>query len=45
MVAYGNPASPARPVEELRDIETRLRAAYTARMAASSSSALDGNEQ
>ena len=35
MVAYGNPASPKRPVEELGDIETRLNAAYTARMAAS----------
>jgi acetyltransferase-like isoleucine patch superfamily enzyme len=45
MVAYGNPASPTRPVEELRDIEMRLREAYDDRMAASRSSALDGDEQ
>jgi acetyltransferase-like isoleucine patch superfamily enzyme len=45
MVAYGNPASPTRPVAELRDVEPRVRAAYTARMAASRSSALDGNEK
>jgi acetyltransferase-like isoleucine patch superfamily enzyme len=45
MVAYGNPAIPRRPVAELRDVDTRVRAAYTDRMAASRSSALDGNEQ
>ena len=45
MVAYGNPAVPKRPVEELRDIETRVRAAYTARMAASRYSGPDGNER
>jgi acetyltransferase-like isoleucine patch superfamily enzyme len=45
MVAYGNPASPKRPVEELRDIETRLHAAYTARMAASRYSGHDGDER
>jgi acetyltransferase-like isoleucine patch superfamily enzyme len=45
MVAYGNPAIPRRPVAELRDVDTRVRAAYTARMAASRSSALNGNEK
>jgi acetyltransferase-like isoleucine patch superfamily enzyme len=47
MVAYGNPAMPKRPVEDLRDIdiETRLQAAYTARMAASRYSGPNGNER
>jgi acetyltransferase-like isoleucine patch superfamily enzyme len=45
MVAYGNPAAPTRRVEELRDVQARLRAAYTARMAASRSSVLAGNER
>jgi acetyltransferase-like isoleucine patch superfamily enzyme len=45
MVAYGNPAIPRRPVAELRDVDTRVRAAYTARMAASRSSALNGNDK
>jgi acetyltransferase-like isoleucine patch superfamily enzyme len=44
-VAYGNPAVPTRRVDELRDVETRLRAAYDARMAASRSSALTGDQQ
>jgi acetyltransferase-like isoleucine patch superfamily enzyme len=35
MVAYGNPARPIRRVEDLADIEVRLRAAYNDRMAAS----------
>jgi acetyltransferase-like isoleucine patch superfamily enzyme len=34
-VAYGNPARVTRRVEDLPDIETRLRAAYNDRMAAS----------
>ena len=47
MVAYGNPAIPKRPIAELRDIdvETRVRAAYTARMAASRYSGPNGNER
>jgi acetyltransferase-like isoleucine patch superfamily enzyme len=45
MVAYGNPAIPRRPVAELHDVDTRVRAAYTDRMAASRSSALDDNEK
>jgi acetyltransferase-like isoleucine patch superfamily enzyme len=45
MVAYGNPAIPKHPVEELRDIETRLYTAYTARMAASRYSGPDGNQR
>lgn len=43
MVAYGNPASPTRRVEDIRDVEMRLRAAYTARMAASRSSIAPSN--
>jgi acetyltransferase-like isoleucine patch superfamily enzyme len=35
MVAYGNPARPTRRVEDVPDIEMRLRAAYDGRMAAS----------
>lgn len=35
VVAYGNPAVPGRRVEELGNIETRLLAAYKARMEAS----------
>jgi acetyltransferase-like isoleucine patch superfamily enzyme len=42
MVAYGNPAAPVRRVAELRDVESRVRAAYEARMAASRSRALVG---
>jgi acetyltransferase-like isoleucine patch superfamily enzyme len=47
MVAYGNPAMPKRPVEDLRDIDiqTRLQAAHTARLAASRYSGPDGNER
>lgn len=45
MVAYGNPAIARRPVEELRDIETRVRTAYTDRMAASRYSGPSGNER
>jgi len=47
MVAYGNPAVPKRPVEDLRDvdIEMRLQAAYSARLAASRSSGPNGNER
>jgi acetyltransferase-like isoleucine patch superfamily enzyme len=37
MVAYGNPARPVRRVDELGDLETRLSAARTSRMAASRS--------
>jgi acetyltransferase-like isoleucine patch superfamily enzyme len=45
MVAYGNPAIPKRPVDELRDIETRVRRAYTARMAASRYSGPNGTKR
>jgi acetyltransferase-like isoleucine patch superfamily enzyme len=45
MVAYGNPAIPKRPVEELRDIESRLHAASGARMAASRYSGPNGDER
>jgi acetyltransferase-like isoleucine patch superfamily enzyme len=45
MVAYGSPAVPKRSVEELRDIETRLHAAYSARMAASRYSGPNGDER
>jgi acetyltransferase-like isoleucine patch superfamily enzyme len=37
-IAYGNPAVPTRRVDELADVETRLRAAHAARVAASHSS-------
>jgi acetyltransferase-like isoleucine patch superfamily enzyme len=45
VVAYGNPAMAKRPVEDLRDVETRLQAAYTTRMAASRYSGPNGNER
>jgi acetyltransferase-like isoleucine patch superfamily enzyme len=45
MVAYGNPASPVRRVEELGNVETRLRTAHTARMAASRSPVVARNEE
>jgi acetyltransferase-like isoleucine patch superfamily enzyme len=35
MVAYGNPARPTRPVQDVPNVELRLRSAYTNRMAAS----------
>jgi hypothetical protein len=38
----GRPAVPTRRVDELSDIETRLRAAHAARVAASHSSAPPG---
>jgi len=38
MVAYGNPARPTRRVEDVPDIEMRVRTAYANRMAASHSS-------
>lgn len=38
-IAYGNPAAPTRRVDELADVETRLRAAHAARLAASHSPA------
>ena len=41
-IAYGNPAVPTRRVDELADVEKRLRAAYTARVAASHSSPAPG---
>jgi acetyltransferase-like isoleucine patch superfamily enzyme len=37
-IAYGNPAVPTRRVDELADVEMRLRAAHAARVAASHSS-------
>jgi acetyltransferase-like isoleucine patch superfamily enzyme len=41
-IAYGNPAVPTRRVDELADVETRLRAAHAARVAASHSSSAPG---
>jgi acetyltransferase-like isoleucine patch superfamily enzyme len=37
-IAYGNPAVPTRRVDELADVEKRLRTAHAARLAASHSS-------